>query len=102
MAKSILKEFYYGNLIPNKRQMINVSEIRRTAKELETVEKQLRAMPQPEAIPLMERYGKVQAELASLTEADSYVDGFKTGARFMLEILDDSPENIKPFISDGG
>ncbi len=102
MKNQTIQDFYYGNLIPNERQMINVSEIRRAAKELDTVENQLRAILQPEAIPLMERYGKLQAELASLTEADSYVDGFKTGARFMLEILDDSPENIRPIMSDGG
>ncbi len=92
MAKSILKEFYYGNVVPAERQLINVSEIRRAAKELDAVENQLRAILQPEAIPLMERYGKLQSELSSLTEADSYVDGFKTGARFMMEILDDSSE----------
>ncbi len=102
MAKSILKEFYYGNITPVERQIINISEIRRAAKELDVVENQLRAILQPEAIPLMERYGKVQAELASLTEADSYVNGFRTGARFMLEILDDSPESIVPIISDEG
>ncbi len=102
MYKSILKEFYYGNVVPVERQIINVSEIRRAAKQLDTVENQLRAILQPEAIPLLERFGKLQSELSSLTEADSYVDGFKTGARFMLEILDDSPESIKPIISDRG
>jgi len=99
MAKSIIKEFYYGNVVPTERQLINVSEIRRAAKELDAVENQLRAILQLEAIPLMERYGKVQVELTSLTElteADSYVDGYKTGARFMLEILDDSHENPRP------
>jgi len=96
MKNQTIKSFYYGNLIPNERQMINGSEIRRVAKELDTAENQLRAILQPEAIPMMERYGKLQAEMASLTEADSYVDGFKTGARFMLEILDDSHENFKP------
>ncbi len=64
MAESILKEFYYGNVVPVERQIINISEIRRAAKELDMVENQLRAILQPEAIPLMERYGKVQAELA--------------------------------------
>ncbi len=102
MKNQTIQDFYYGNLIPNERQIINGFEIRRVAKELDTAENQLRAILQPEAIPLMERYGKLQAELASLTEADSYVDGFKTGARFMLEILDDSYENVKSIISDGG
>ncbi len=98
MAKSILKEFYYGNITPVERQIINGSEIKRVAKELDTAENQLRAILQPEAVPLMDRYGKLQIELASLTEAETYVDGFKTGARFVMEILDDSHENLKPLI----
>lgn len=99
MAKNILKEFYYGNIIPIERQMVNGSEIQLAAKELETAESQLRAILQPEAIPLMERYGKAQANLSLITEAENYMDGFKTGARFMMEILDDSHGNLKP-VSD--
>ncbi len=98
MSKSILKEFYYGNITPVERQIVNGSEIKRVAKELTTAEKQLRSILQPEAIPLMERYMEAQAELTSLTEAEAYVDGFKTGARFVMEILDDSHENLKPLI----
>ncbi len=98
MSKSILKEFYYGNITPVERQIVNGSEIKRVAKELDLAEKQLRAILQPEAVSLMDRYGKLQIELASLTEAEVYIDGFKTGARFVLEILDDSYENLKPII----
>jgi len=96
MAKNILKEFYYGNITPIERQMVNGSEIQLAAKELETAESQLRAILQPEAIPLMERYAKAQANLSYITEAENYMDGFKTGARFMMEVLDDSHENLKP------
>ncbi len=92
MSKSILKEFYYGNIVPVERQIINGPEVKRVAKELETAENQFRAILQPETIPLMERYGKLQVELASITEAEAYVDGFKTGAQFVMEILDDSYE----------
>ncbi len=98
MSKSILKDFYYGNIVPTERQIVNGSEVKRAAKELDTAENQLRAILQPEAVPLMDRYGKLQTELASLTEAETYVDGFKTGARFVMEILDDSHENLKPLI----
>ncbi len=96
MSKSILKEFYYGNITPVERQMVNGSEVKRAAKELSSAESQLRAILQPEAIPMMERYGKAQAELSSITEAEDYIEGFKTGARFMLEILDDSHKNLRP------
>ncbi len=98
MSKNILKEFYYGNITPVERQIINGSEIKRVAKELDVAEKQLLAILQPEAVPLIDRYGKLQTELASLTEAEAYVDGFKTGAHFVMEILDDSHENLRPII----
>ncbi len=98
MSKSILKDFYYGNIVPTERQMVNGSEVKKAAQELTTAENQLSAILQPEAIPLMERYGKAQAELASITEAEVYIDGFKTGARFVMEILDDSHENLRPII----
>ncbi len=98
MSKSILKDFYYGNITPVERQIVNGSEIKRVAKELTAAEKQLRAILQPEAIPLMERYMEAQAELTSITEAEVYIGGFKTGARFVMEILDDSHENLKPII----
>ncbi len=98
MSKNILKDFYYGNITPVERQIANGSEIKRVAKELTAAEKQLRAILQPEAIPLMERYMEAQAELTSITEAEVYIGGFKTGARFVMEILDDSHENLRPII----
>ncbi len=98
MAKSILKDFYYGNIVPVERHTGNSSEVICAVKELETAEKQLQAILQPEAIPLLERYGKVHAELASIEEAEDYIEGFKTGARFVMEILDDSHENLRPII----
>ncbi len=98
MSKSILKEFYYGNFVPTERQMINGFEAKKAAQELVAAENQLSAIIQPEAIPLMERYGKAQAKLTSITEAEVYIDGFKTGARFVMEILDDSHENLRPII----
>lgn len=35
-------------------------------------------------------------DLDGIMAETSYIDGFKTGARFMLEILDDARENLKP------
>ncbi len=98
MSKSILKEFYYGNIIPTERQMVNGSEVKRVAEELTEAGNQLRAILRPEVVPLMERYEKAHADLNAITDAENYIDGFKTGARFMLEILDDSHENLKPII----
>jgi len=98
VVRNILKEFYYGRIIPIEREVVRDSEVKRAIKELESAESQLRAILQPDTIPLLERYGKAQLELTSITEAEAYIDGFKTGARFVKAILDDSHENLKPII----
>ncbi len=98
MVNGILKDFYYGNLIPTERQMVHGSEVMRISEELTTIEKQLHAILSPEGISLMKRYEKAHATLNAITDAENYIDGFKTGARFMMEILDDSHENLKPII----
>ncbi len=96
MKNTTLKEFYYGNLTPADRQMIKDSEISHVAAELAKVEKLLLEAVGEDAIPLLKRYEKAQSALNSITAETSYIDGFKTGARFMMEILDDARENLEP------
>jgi len=96
MRNATLKEFYYGNLRPADRQMMKGSEINRVAEELSKVEKLLLDAVGEDAIPLLKRHEKAQFALNSITAEASYIDGFKTGARFMLEVLDDAHENLEP------
>lgn len=96
MKKRTLKDFYYGNLIPAERQMIRGSSAARAAAELSSAEKALAQSLPPELRPALERFTKAQQDLDSIMAEASYIDGFKTGARFMMEILDDTRENLKP------
>lgn len=76
--------------------MVNGSEISHAAAELAKVEKLLLETAGESVAPLLKRYGKIQLELNSITAEASYIDGFKTGARLMLEVLDDAHENLEP------
>ena len=96
MKNRTLKDFYYGNLTPADRQMIRGSEAARVAAELTEAENRLAQSLSPELHPALERLVKAQQELDSIMVEASYIDGFKTGARFMMEILDDTRENVKP------
>jgi len=96
MRNKTLKAFYYGNLTPADRQMIKGSEISHVAAELAKVEELLLEAVGEDALPLLKRYERSQSTLNSITAEVSYIDGFKTGARFMLEVLDDTHENLKP------
>ncbi len=96
MKNTTLKEFYYGNLAPADRQMIKGSEISHVTAELAKVEKLLLEAVGEDAPPLLKRYEKAQSALNSMTAEASYIDGFKTGARFLMEVLDDAHENLEP------
>ena len=91
-----LKAFYYGNMIPCERRMVRDSEATRLVKELSDADKLLSQSLSPELRPILDRLTKAQGDLDGLVAETSYIDGFKTGARFMMEILDDTRENLKP------
>ncbi|WP_304973827.1 DUF6809 family protein [uncultured Alistipes sp.] len=91
-----LKAFYYGNLTPCERCMIRGSQAERIMKGLSDADKLLSQSLPPELRPVLDRLTKAQQELDSIVAETSYIDGFKTGARFALDILSDGHENIEP------
>lgn len=96
MNDRTLKDFYYGNLKPGDRQMVHGSEIAHVAAELSQAEEALEQALAPELQPLLERLVNAQMALDSLAAEAHYIDGFKTGARFMMEILDDTYRELEP------
>ena len=98
MANHILKEFYCGNLVPSERRIVKGSEFARAMDELSKAEEALeRALP-PDLLPVLKRAASMQTEVNGLTAEAYYVDGFKAGARFMMDILDDSYEDLEPVV----
>ena len=94
----ILKEFYRGNLSPADRRMIKGSEIARAMKALSEAEEILERTIPPELRPVLKRMADAQLTVNDLTAEAFYVDGFKTGAKFMLAVHDDADENLKPIV----
>lgn len=92
----ILKDFFRGNLAPADQQMVSGSDAARAVAELADAENQLTQALPPELRPLMERFSKTQGKVDVVMAETNYINGFKTGARVMLEILDNAHENLKP------
>ena len=92
----ILHDFYSGNLAPADKRMIAGSEIARAADEASRIETALEQSIAPELLPLLRQLAHVQTMLNGITAEIYYVDGFKTGARFMLAVQDDACEDLKP------
>ena len=96
MYNRTLKSFYHGNLSPADRQMVHGSDAAHAVAELSDAENRLAQALPPELQPLMECVAKAQGKVDVIMAEANYIDGFKTGARFILEILDDVHENLKP------
>ena len=93
---SILKDLFHGNLSPVNRQMVRGSEIAHIVNELADAEALLEHALTPELLPALKRLTDVQTALNALTAEVYYIDGFKTGARFIMDIQDDTCENLEP------
>lgn len=96
MSRHILKEFYRGNLSPADKQMVKGSEMAHAMDELSKAEELLEQTIPPEIQSILKRLTEAQITLNDLTAEAYYVDGFRTGARFMLAVHDDGYENLKP------
>ena len=64
--------------------------------ELSDAENRLAQALPPELQALMERVTKAQGKVDIIMAETNYIDGFRTGARLIMEILDDTYENLKP------
>ena len=93
---SILKDFYRGNLTPAERQTVKGAKMARTMEELSKAEDVLRDSLAPELLPVLKRLTDAQVRISGITAEEYFIDGFKTGARLMLDVLSDTYENLKP------
>ena len=85
---SILNEFFYGNLTPYEYRQSKETKAM-NAKVLNDEEVLIGNLPESEQAQrdLLEELFRDRTTLTALLERDAYIEGFKTGARFMLEIL---------------
>lgn len=87
MKDSILKALYRGTLAPwDVRTVWGAADIG-AVKERSDAEDQLARPLPPELKPALERLREAQESMDCYVAETGYVDGFKTGARVMLEIL---------------
>ena len=94
----ILKDLFHGNLTPADQQMVTGSDVARAVAELSDAENTLAQALPPELQLLWDRITNAQGKVDVIMAETNYISGFRTGARLMLEILDDAPENLEPIV----
>ena len=88
--RKILKEFYFGNIIPYEKRMTVNSNLRRAANNLVRHEKQLTEWLSEEERLVFDEFVKAQSEVDSITAMESFIQGFRLGVRMMVECMDEN------------
>ncbi len=86
--KSILHEFYYGNLTPNEKSFVRESEYGKVIKTLSESEEKLLKLLNGDEKELFQILSKAQGDLNTISIADGFVDGFCLGMRIAIEVME--------------
>lgn len=96
--RSIIREFYLGNLSPDATAIKQTSELKKAVQEMSDAESFLREHLDGECLVTLERLVSAQLTSNTITVQERYMDGFRTGAKFMLDILTGESENLAPLV----
>ena len=82
---NILEDFYYGNLSPSQRAVRPDSKIQKLMQKQSDLETKLSESLTEEQRATFEHYLSVSADLLDANCLDSFITGFRLGARFFSE-----------------
>ena len=99
MRGNIIEELYYGNIDPQNRDYCPKSPVKKASDSLNDLEEKLTEQLAGENKELFLRFCNAYAEFMGESELDTFVTGFRLGARLMMDAVlsDDAPleKNLK-------
>ena len=96
--RSIIREFYLGNLSPDATAIRQGSELKKAVQEVSDAESFLREHLDGDCLAALERLVSAQLTSSTTTAQERYIDGFRTGAKFMLDILTGESAELAPLV----
>lgn len=83
----ILKDFWAGRIGPEGRRYHPREEYSKVFRIMERCEEAISAELSEAGLAAFEDFKQAEIESASLFECDSFIDGFRMGARFIMDVL---------------
>ena len=87
--KRILEDLYHGNLTVKGQTFQRGTKYARALARVAETEDTLSQKLTPEDHPLLAEYAMASAGLTSVSLEEAYIEGFRTGARIMLAVLEE-------------
>ena len=82
---NILEDLYYGNISPNERRVRHGSPAQKAMQKRDEIETKLNASLSDEQKAEFSMYLEISAEVLDSCCLDSFITGFRLGARFTHE-----------------
>jgi len=87
--RRMLEEFYYGNLNPNERSFIKDSAYSQAVRTISENEEKLTELLEGKEKKLLLDLINAQSIADGTTAVESFIQGFRLGARIVIEIMSD-------------
>ena len=93
--RRILEDLYHGNLTASGQTFRRGTKYAHALARVTETEDALGQKLTPEDHPLLAEYAMASAGLTSVSIEEAYIEGFRTGARIMLAVLEanEAPES---------
>ena len=88
MRKSMLRDLYYGNILPWERKRVQDADYNLLIRKIEEIEVQFRNLLSPEYYEKLEEMKNLQAQAEAIEEAYLFEYAFCMGALMMCDIFD--------------
>ena len=82
-----LEDFWKGDATPGEKRFRPNSEYSNVFQTLERCEDYLKTHLEGEALRVFEEYAKAELDISCLSDCDNYIEGFRTGAKMMMDVL---------------
>lgn len=94
--EKILGELYHGNVNPVEKSVVQGSAYQKAMRRLSDLEEELAVQLGEEQKKLLQAFITSQGELNYISGEERFTEGFRLGARIMLEIFDKDDGQFKP------
>ena len=94
--RNILEDIYYGRLAMYEQEFKRGSKYAEALAMVTNLEEHLLGLLPSEQHKAMKDYSLACAELASISECDAFIKGFRAGAQVMLAICQPEDSYLKP------
>ena len=93
--RSTLENLFYGNIVPNERQITANSELQRMVKRAAECERALTELLDEKDRHALTVLTSAQQEITSITAIENFIIGFRLGVRIMMECMDEDDGDIQ-------